>query len=113
MIATDRILDGIAKTLERIVLPALPQGYARGQLFAVLDVLGSLQGQVLIGGPLLENEAAMLEALIAEAAESASGALGDRCRAYAGASPATLAQRLLEGRAIVCELISGGHADGG
>ncbi len=113
MIATDRILEGVAKTLEEIVLPALPPGYARGQLYAVLEVVGSLQGQLLLGGPMLESEAAMIDTLLAEAAQSVAGDLGERCGAYATRASSTLAERLRDGRSLVCELIAGGHGDGG
>lgn len=116
MIEPDRILEGLAKTLESVVLPALPAGYARGQLHAVLEVLGSLHGQLLVGGPMLENEAAMLESLAGEAArklDATSGELGARCRNFATRPFATLGERLAEGRALVCALIDGGHADEG
>ena len=112
MIDADRILEGLAKTLEDAVLPSLESGFARGQLFAVLEVLGSLGGQVHLGGPLLENEAAMLAALLGEAAGAVEGELGVRCRAY-GDHDSSLGERLREGRAIVCSLIDGGHADDG
>jgi len=113
MIETDRILDGLARTLEEAVLPALDSGFARGQLFAVLEVLGSLQGQVQWGGMLLENEADALATLIGQAAASTGGELGERLRRYAESGDATLADRLHEGRALVCALIEEGHADDG
>ena len=113
MIETDRILEGLARTLEEAVLPALDSGFARGQLFAVLEVLGSLQGQVQWGGMLLENEASSLSTLIEEAAAVTSGELGDRLRRYTQASGATLAVKLHDGRALVCALIEAGHADNG
>ena len=114
MIEPDRILDGLARTLETAVLPALGSGFARGQLFAVLEVLGALQGQTLWGGMLLENEAATLASLIAEAAAAGiEGDLGRRLAGYAQLSTAPLADRLGEGRALVCALIEGGHADQG
>jgi len=113
MIEPDRILDGLARTLEETVLPALDSGFARGQLFAVLEVLGSLQGQVRWGGMLLENEAGSLSTLIEQAAASTVGALGERLRRYADLPDAPLADRLQEGRALVCALIEEGHADDG
>jgi hypothetical protein len=113
MIEPDRILEGIARTLETAVLPALGSGFARGQLHAVLDVISSLHGQLEPGGALLENEASMLSALAAEAAASLPEDLASRCRAYASDPPAGLAERLRAGRAIVCDIIAGGHADGG
>lgn len=113
MIEPDRVLDGIARTLEETVLPALGSGFARGQLFAVLEVLGGLQGQLVWGGMLLENEAANLAALLADAAASVEGDLGARLAAYAGLTGAPLAERLREGRALVCALLDAGHGDNG
>jgi hypothetical protein len=113
MIETDRILEGLSRTLEESVLPALGSGFARGQLYAVLEVLGALQGQVTWGGMLLENEAASLASLLGEASKSVGGTLGERLRAYAGGASAPLAERLREGRALVCALIEDGYADDG
>lgn len=113
MIESDRLLDGLARTLEEAVLPALGSGFARGQLYAVLEVLGSLQGQLVWGGMLLDNEAATLASLIDDAAAAGAGDLGPRLAAYAQLATAPLAERLREGRALVCALIEGGHADDG
>ncbi len=113
MIEPDRILEGLSRTLEESVLPALGSGFARGQLFAVLEVLGGLQGQLGWGGMLLENEAASLAGLIEEASKSVEGALGERLRGYSALASVPLADRLREGRALVCALIEEGHADDG
>lgn len=113
MIETDRILEGLARTLEDAVLPALGSGFARGQLYAVLEVLGGLQGQLGWGGMLLENEATSLASLLEEASKNVDGALGERLRGYASLASAPLADRLGEGRALVCALIDEGHADEG
>jgi len=113
MMEIDRILDGVARTLENSVLPALDGGFARGQLFAVLEVLGSLQGQVQWGGMLLENEAGALSTLIAQAAAATEGELAQRLRDYAATAHAPLGERLGEGRALVCALIEAGLADDG
>jgi len=111
MIEADRILEGLARTLEETVLPALDGGYARGQLYAVLEVIGGLQGQVQWGGMLLENEASTLIALAAEAASTLEGPLKEHAVAVAANSAASPADRLREGRALVCALIDAGHAD--
>jgi hypothetical protein len=116
MIEPDRLLEGMLRTLETSVLPALDSGFARGQLFAVLEVLGSMQGQVTWGGAMLENERDALDALVAEAA-SAVGAndadLAGRLRSHADRRFVSLDERLREGRRLVCELIERGHADAG
>lgn len=111
MTGPDRILEGLAATLEQSVLPALGSGFARGQLFAVLEVLGGLSGQLDWGGMLLENEASSLTALFAECAPTSDPALRPRLEAYASLAPAPLSERLQEGRALLCELIAGGRMD--
>lgn len=113
MIEPDRMLEGLAATLEESVLPAVGSGFARGQLHAVLEVLGSLRGQLQWGGLLLESEASSIAALLDEVAGSASGSLRERILAWGQASSAPLAERLVEGRGLVCELIEAGLADEG
>lgn len=113
MIEPDRLLEGIARTLEETVLPSLGSGFARGQLFAVLEVLGALQGQLAWGGMLLDNEAASLASVAALAATTIEGELGWRLLDYGTRPDAPLAERLAEGRALVCALIEAGHADAG
>jgi len=116
MLDLDRLLSGIIRVLEDRVLPELPSGFARGQLQAVLEVLENLQGRVVLGGPLLEGEAAMLESLAAQAAVElgeSDGALAARLRGYVDHPPAGLSERVRLGRALVCELVVSGHADNG
>jgi hypothetical protein len=111
MIEADRILEGLAHTLEETVLPALGGGYARGQLYAVLEVIGGLQGQLQWGGMLSENEASTLAALAVEAASTLEGPLKEHASSVAARTAAPLADRLREGRALVCALIDAGYAD--
>lgn len=113
MIDPDRILEGVVRTLEEAVLPELAGGFARGQLYAVLEVLAGVQGQLVWGGFLLENEATRLAELFEEVAASVGGELADRLNAYAGLSSQPLAERLREGRALVCALIEEGYCDEG
>lgn len=113
MIEADRILEGLARTLEDTVLPAVGGGFARGQLFAVLEVLGGLQGQVQWGGMLLENEASTLAGLAAEAESLLEGPLKERASSFASLAAAPLADRLREGRELVCAMIDAGLADDG
>lgn len=113
MIEPDRLLAGLARTLEVTVLPAVVGGFARGQLHAVLDVLDNLQGTTGWGGFLLENEASSLSTLLTEAAAGVDGELGAQLRAYEGLAAAPLAERLAEGRALVCSLLESGLADSG
>lgn len=111
MIEIDRILEGLAQTLEQAVLPAVGGGYARGQLFAALEVLAGLQGQVQWGGLLLDHEAQALASLATQAADAVTGEFGARAAAVAAMASEPLEDRLREGRALVCALIEDGHAD--
>lgn len=115
MIEPDRLLEGALRTLEHSVLPAIGSGFARGQLFAVLEVLANLQGQTEWGGALLQMERTMLDDLIATAAEdrAITGDLGSKLRAYRDAPTSPLCDRLRKGRRLVCELIDAAHADSG
>lgn len=113
MIELDRMLEGLAATLEESVLPAVGSGFARGQLHSVLEVLGSLRGQVQWGGLLLESEASAIADLLEEVAASTAGPLRERIVAWSQVSSAPLAERLVEGRGLVCALIEAGLADEG
>ena len=59
-ILPEELVDGCVRTLQERVLPALSSRFARGQLYAVLEVVGSLQGQLAWGGMLLDSEASSL-----------------------------------------------------
>jgi hypothetical protein len=45
-LAIETLLDGVMQTLREAVLPAVQERFARGQLFAVLDVLQNLRDRV-------------------------------------------------------------------
>src|SRR5262245_18836938 len=45
-LAVETLLDGVLRTLREAVLPAVAGRFARGQLFAVLDVLQNLRDRV-------------------------------------------------------------------
>jgi len=45
-LAVETLLDGVMRTLREAVLPAVEGRFARGQLFAVLDVLQNLRDRV-------------------------------------------------------------------
>lgn len=114
MIGTDRILEGLLHTLEQSVLPSVAGGFARGQLQAVLEVLGNLQGQLRWGGMLLDQEAAALDEVLGLAASTMQGDLGVRCAAWRGSAAGPLDDaRMHEGRALLCALLDAGHADAG
>ncbi|HEY2775119.1 MAG TPA: hypothetical protein VGK20_13820 [Candidatus Binatia bacterium] len=113
MIEPDRTIEGIVAALEKSVLPSLASGFARGQLFAVLEVLGGLLGQLSWGGPIAESEADSLVELMSAVSPSLGGPIAARVRDFAAAPPLAVAERIATGRALLCELIDSGLADDG
>jgi len=75
MIPLETLLDGLVRTLMESVLPDVGSRFARGQLYAVIDVLQNLRDRI-------EPKAALLAA----EAESATAAL-ERVAALVGAQP--------------------------
>ena len=75
-IPVETLIDGMARTLTDAVLPDVTSRFARGQLFAVVDVLRNLRDRLEVKAALLEAEAA-----------SAATALGRACAAL-GDAPA-------------------------
>ena len=64
------LLDGVMRTLREAVLPAVGERFARGQLFAVLDVLQNLRDRVEPKAELAEVEAASAAAALERAAQA-------------------------------------------
>jgi hypothetical protein len=56
-LTVEALLDGVMHTLRDAVLPAVEGRFARGQLFAVLDVLQNLRDRVELKAELIEAEA--------------------------------------------------------
>ncbi len=46
LIPLDTMLDGVVRTLTDAVLPELPTGFARGQLYAAIDVLQNMRDRI-------------------------------------------------------------------
>jgi hypothetical protein len=67
-IPIETLIDGMLHTLEREVLPQVATPFARGQLYAVLDLLANLRDRI--------EEKCALHAADAEAAAEALRALG-------------------------------------
>lgn len=97
----DRLLDGVLQTLRAVVAPAIEDRYARGQLFAVLDVLNNLRDRIAIRPELLAAEAdSATEAL--DAAVMALGSVPPPLAAALAAVPAEpLAERVVALRAAL------------
>ncbi|MFT4572365.1 MAG: hypothetical protein ACI8TX_001954 [Hyphomicrobiaceae bacterium] len=113
MLEIERIFNGIAETLQRSVLPELQTGFARGQLWSVIEVIDNMAARVDWGGQQLEFENDGLTKLAAELAPMLdAGPLRDRVAAFATGG-ATSVARSHEGRSLICELIETGLADDG
>jgi len=69
-LSVETLLDGVMRTLREAVLPALGERFARGQLFAVLDVLQNLRERVEPKAELAEVEAASATAALERAAQA-------------------------------------------
>ncbi len=93
-IPPEELLDGCVETLRSLVLPAVASRYARGQLFAVLDVLRNLRDQVEEKSSLLEAEADSAGAALARAehalraGSAAAGAAAEEIAARISQAPA-------------------------
>lgn len=88
----ERVLDGVLHTLRTVVAPALSDRYARGQLFAVLDLLHNLRDRIAVRPDLLAAEAESA----ADALEAAVVALGTVPAALREALAAVPAEPLAE-----------------
>ncbi len=101
------LVDGVLRTLREQVLPAVQDRYARGQLFAVLDVLHNLRDRVECKASLLDTEAesaaAVLAAVLAVLEEPARGTLA---AVVANVPPAPLDARTLALRAAVVHALA-------
>jgi len=106
LIPIERLVDGLVQTLLEQVLPDVGSRYARGQLYAVVDVLRNLRDRIDERPALLDAEAASAETALVDAASALrAGAGGDaaaRVEAALAAAPASpLAERLAALRGAV------------
>jgi hypothetical protein len=109
-IPVERLIDGVVETLTDAVLPDLATPFARGQLYAAVDVLKNLRDRVEPRADLAAAEAdsalAALERCPA-ALPSASRALAERLTATFGtASTMPPAARATELRALLVETLT-------
>ncbi len=116
MLDPQQVIGGILESLTTSVLPELKSGYARGQFYAIVELLENLGPRVQWGGLALNAEAGMLTGLAAELVspleEQGFGELAERARVYAGRE-AEGVLALEDGRALVCAIIESGAADDG
>ena len=103
-IPPELLVDGCVRTLQENVLPALDSRFARGQLYAVLDVLRNLRDRV-------EERRAFAEAVAARAAGAPPDPPEARRDALNGALVAALATIavLPEAEGAAAHAALGGH----
>jgi hypothetical protein len=91
LIPVERLVDGVVDTLLGEVLPAVESRYARGQLYAVVDVLRNLRDRIEEKRALAETEAAGAEAALVNAAaalrEGAGAHVAARIESVLAAAP--------------------------
>jgi hypothetical protein len=93
-IPPETLVDGCVQTLQERVLPALASKYARGQLYAVVDVLRNLRDRIEEKSALLAAEAESAAAALARAAVALraggadAAAVGAQISAAIAAAPA-------------------------
>ncbi len=96
------LLDGVLRTLREAVLPAVEGRFARGQLFAVLDVLQNLRDRVEPRAALDDAEAASAGAALARVVEALGPAVAaPLAAALAEVPPDPPAARVAALRAVV------------
>lgn len=121
LLSPEALIDGMMRTLRDEVLPAVGGGYARGQLYCVLDVLNNLRDRVEAKAAHLETDATAaqeaLEAVVAILRAAGHGAEAERLQAACEAAPTdppserAAALRGLVGAAIVAaERLEGARA---
>jgi len=93
-IPPEELVDGCVRTLQERVLPALSSRFARGQLYAVIDVLRNLRDRVEEKSALLKAEADSAADALARASEAlragsaAATAAAEEIAAAVAAAPA-------------------------
>ena len=104
MIPLETLLDGLVRTLTESVLPDVGSRFARGQLYAVVDVLRNLRDRVEPRAELLAAEAESAAAALERvAAVLDDDALRD---ALAAAASAPLDARVLALRAALVDALA-------
>ena len=86
----ERLIDGVVQTLTEAVLPDVATPFARGQLYAAVDVLRNLRDRVEPRADLATAESDSAVAALARAATTLSDhpALAQRITATIGSAPA-------------------------
>ena len=102
-LAIETLLDGVMQTLREAVLPAVQGRFARGQLFAVLDVLQNLRDRAEPKVALDEAEAVSAGDALARAVQVLGPAGASLADALARAPTSPPAARVAALRAALCQ----------
>jgi hypothetical protein len=73
LVPIETMIDGVIRTLTERVLPDVPTRFARGQLYAVIDVLRNLRDRVEARASLFEDESTSIAATLARVVPHVSG----------------------------------------
>ena len=115
LVPVDVLIDGVVRTLIESVLPDVGSRFARGQLYAAVDVLRNLRDRVEARVALDEAEAssaaAALEHAIASLPPESAGPLATAYDAAPSAPAAERAAALRAALVIALEAIDGLPAD--
>jgi hypothetical protein len=100
----ETLIDGVLRTLREAVLPAVQGRFARGQLFAVIDVLQNLRDRVEPKAALDEAEACSAREALERVLDAIGPAVGaPLARALADASASPPAARTTALRAAIAD----------
>ena len=104
MIPLETLLDGLVRTLTESVLPDVGSRFARGQLYATIDVLRNLRDRIEPKAALLADEAESAAAAL----ERVAAVLDDRPLhdALAAAARAPLDARVVALRAALVDVLA-------
>jgi hypothetical protein len=69
-VPVETLIDGLVRTLTEAVLPDVTTRFARGQLYAVVDVLRNLRDRIEVRAALAEAESASAAEALARAARA-------------------------------------------
>jgi hypothetical protein len=97
----ERIIDGVVHTLSTVVAPAVGDRFARGQLFAVLDLLNNLRDRIAVRPDILEAEATSAAEALDAAAVALGGVPAPLAEALAAVPDGPLAERVAALRAAL------------
>jgi len=107
LVPLEMMVDGLVRTLTDNVMPNLTSRFARGQLFAVIDVLRNLRDRIDERASLLDEESESAAAALARVAAHLSGSAATDVRAALAAVPgAPTANRLSALRAALATTLA-------